>query len=284
MSGALGAILSGTGAFGAAGGTAYTLLSPLTGTGVNALSQALGPNFPLSWIRQPRALGSGLNAIIPDVTIEEHFIDRVTATVHPLATGTPITDHIFRQPHQLTMKLGWTNANPLVGAVQGALQGVGGTAMGLTPNMPISATGLMGGLEGAGSGALASLTEERAANIYQQLLNLQFNEKVQPGGVLLPAIPFNVTAGKRTYKNMVIIELNATNTAATEYALIIDVTMQEVMMVTAPTPNLSAQAASQKTGGVTSTGNNNATPTSSDSSQTLGGSIMSGLKWLWNQL
>jgi hypothetical protein len=249
VSGALGSILSGGAGTGLAGGTALTLLSPLTGTGVNALSQVL-PASLVSLIRQPRALGSGISALIPDVTVEEHFTDRVQPTVHPLATGSPITDHVFRQPKGLTMKLGWTNAAPLVGAVQGAIAGAGGTFPG------ISASGLLGGLEGAGMGALNTLTEQRAAQIYKQLLKMQFDDTNK----LSPVTPFNVTAGKRTYKNMIITELNCTNTAATEYALIIEVTMTEVLMIQAQPANLTQQQAPQKTGSTTSTGNNSTAP------------------------
>jgi hypothetical protein len=240
MSGALGSILSGGAGTGLAGGTALTLLTPLTGTGVNALSQVL-PSSLVSLIRQPRALGSGFSAIIPDVTIEEHFVDRVTATQHPLATGTPVSDHVFRQPSEVTMRLGWTNAAPLVGAVQGAIQGA-------------ATGGIMGGLTGAGTGVLSTLTEQRAAQIYKQLLKLQYNQSAT--GTTGPVQPFNLTAGKRTYKNMIISELNCTNTAATEYALIIEVRMQELITVQLAVPTYSAQSLPQKTGSPVNTGTN----------------------------
>jgi hypothetical protein len=63
------------------------------------------------FIRQPRSVGT----IMPDVTIEEHFVDVVSVTQHPIAQGTPVSDHAYRKPRQVTMKLGSTNANPVGG-------------------------------------------------------------------------------------------------------------------------------------------------------------------------
>ena len=58
-------------------------VSVFAGVGQQALAATgLMPAF----IRAPRSIGT----IIPDVTIEEHFSDRATVTMHPLAHGTVI--------------------------------------------------------------------------------------------------------------------------------------------------------------------------------------------------
>lgn len=137
-------------------------------------------------IRWPRAI----DTIIPDVTVEEHYVDRLQITQHPVAGGTPISDHAFLLPKTVTMKCGWTNAAPS-----------------LSPGM-------------VATSPFDSFGETRAYEIYQQLLALQASRQ-----------PFQLTAGKRTYPNMLISELSVTNDQKTEYALIIEVALQEVIIV-----------------------------------------------------
>jgi hypothetical protein len=61
-----------------------------------------------------RSFGNKISGtIIPDVAIEETHSDRLTVTQHPISTGTPVSDHVYRQPAQVTMRCGWTNANPI---------------------------------------------------------------------------------------------------------------------------------------------------------------------------
>ncbi len=195
MSGFLGGILSGT-AIGGIGGALTT------GIGGQLVSSALGAaGIPMpAFIRQ----GRKIDTIIPDVTIEEHFTDRLTVTQHPVAKGTPVSDHAYLMPKAITMKCGWTNAN-LVGSIG---EGIGSMLSG-------------GSIGGALSSAASTFMESRAKDIYEKLLALQLERR-----------PFTLTTGKRTYeKNMVITELDATNDHHTEYALIISVQMQEVILV-----------------------------------------------------
>jgi len=207
---------------------ALTGLTALAGVGGQALSSlGLIPAF----IRQPRSIGT----IIPDVTIEEHFSDRAVVTLHPVATGSQISDHMYLLPRTVVMKCGWTNANPVGGIVEGIMSG-------------------------SISEALGSLTESRATTIYNKLLALQASRK-----------PFTLTCGKRTYGSssnsssgglaglvsqinaltgpsgalptgqMVITELSVSNDHHTEYALIIECHMQEVVIVNIGNVNAPAQ-------------------------------------------
>lgn len=150
------------------------------------MSGYITPYSDTALIRWPRAIG----AIIPDVTVEEHYVDRLQITQHPVASGTPISDHAFLLPKTVTMKCGWTNAAPS-----------------LSPGM-------------VATSPFDSFGETRAYEIYQQLLTLQASRQ-----------PFQLTAGKRTYENMLISELSVTNNQQTEYALIIEVALQEVIIV-----------------------------------------------------
>lgn len=189
--------------------------------------QQTGLASALAFIRQPRSIGT----IIPDVTIEESFSDRMEVTTHPIATGTPVSDHAFLLPKEVVMRCGWSNSSTVASVVQGFASG-------------LAAGGIGNALTGAGGGLLSSFTEQRATDIYNQLLALQASRE-----------PFQLTAGKRTYKSMVITELSVTNTAATEYALILECRMQEVILISVSgTPTASAQASPQQTQSTTDNG------------------------------
>jgi hypothetical protein len=237
---------------------ALTALASISGVAQQALPQVLGAAGlanTLAFIRQPRQIGpankdytgsastSG-GTIIPDVTIEENFSDRLSVTEHPIATGVPLTDHAFRYPRTVVMKLGFTNANP-VGAV------VGGIVSGLTASEGDLGAGLLAG----GKGLLSSLGETRAKDFYDKLVRLQYDDKAQSGR---PAVvPFQLTTGKRTYPAMVIKELTVRNDARTEYALIVDVHFQEVITASAtssPQPSQASQSMPQKTDGTSQGG------------------------------
>lgn len=205
-----------------------SISSALSGTSVGSL---------MALIRQQRSIGT----IIPDVTIEENFEDRLQVTIHPVATGTPISDHAFRLPRNVVMKVGFTNANPIGAAVGGLVSSLS------------SGASIGDSLSSAGSGLLNSFTEQRAKQVYDKLLSLQFNDKASD--TTLAVVPFKLTAGKRTYDNMVITELRATNTKETEYALIIEVRMQEVITIsTSTTPSQSNQSSPSQTDGASNTG------------------------------
>ena len=209
--------------------------SVFAGVGQQALSASgLMPAF----IRAPRSLGT----IIPDVTIEEHFSDRAQVTQHPLSKGTPISDHMFMLPKTVTMRIGFSNSNIVGGLVQAGIGAIAGGAS----------------LLDTGSNVLGLFTEQRCNQIYKKLLDLQTSRT-----------PFVLTTGKRTYPpasggmmqqllgsnltnlfttgsltgsnppqgNMVIAELAVTNDRHTEYALIIDVHMQEVILIDLAEPS-----------------------------------------------
>ena len=74
-----------------------------------------------------------------------------------------------------------------------------------------------------GSGSLSAINPgdfNYAKQQYQNFLTLQQN-----------AIPFSITTGKRNYQNMVITSLISTTNESTENSLILDITCQEVIIV-----------------------------------------------------
>jgi hypothetical protein len=206
-----------------------------------------------AWFRAPRSIGDSSSkggAIIPDVTIEEQHSDRLTVTQHPIADGSPIHDHAYKLPATVVMRIGFSNSNIVGAAVQGFQSGGGFSDIG-------------GGLAGAGQGLLSAATEQRCNDIYKKLVKLQFDQEAWDQG-MAPLAAFSLTTGKRPYKNMVITELSMRNDKTTEYALIIEVHMQEVFIVkTASTtqPSQTNQSNPEKTASPTDQTDKSATPT-----------------------
>ena len=82
---------------------------------------------------------------------------------------------------------------------------------------------------------LSSFTEERAKEVYKQLVKLQFDHDAWDAGKVALE-PFELVTGKRTYDNMVITEISVRTDHTSEYALMIEVHMQEVCIVETSAP------------------------------------------------
>jgi hypothetical protein len=149
-----------------------------------------------AWIRQGRSIGD----IIPDVTIEERHNDRVQVTQHPVAIGSPVSDHAFLMPPTVTMRCGWSNAN-LAGTITSAIM--------------------------TGSNPFGGFTETRAKEIYEKLRKLQGDASGKN-----PVQKVTLTTGKRTYEDMVLVDLSVTTDHTKEYSLFIEASFQQVFMVT----------------------------------------------------
>jgi len=224
MSGLVGgAVGSGLGRVLQIGGGIMGVAAPFS----SIISEALGPDSPIAGLfAQPRKI----DTIIPDVTIEENFTDRVQVTQHPVGSTSPIHDHAFLLPRTISMRCGWTNAAPITAAIQGGISGFqSGGGFGDLGG------GIGGALTGAGKGLLSSLTEQRAKDIYNKLLALQYSSGV--GGTAAnkqdPVKPFTLTCGKRNYTNVVITEITVRNDKSTEYALIAEIKMEALNIVSA---------------------------------------------------
>ncbi len=55
--------------------------------------------------------GRMIGGIIPDVVTEELHRDDLISTLHPVETGTPITDHAFLMPQTVDMRCEWSDAS-----------------------------------------------------------------------------------------------------------------------------------------------------------------------------
>lgn len=131
-------------------------------------------------------------AIVPSVVISERHSDAVEITEHPIGTGAPINDHAYKRPADLVMELGFAGGGSLLDIPGASQLNIGGRSLsvGTSPK-----------------------------EIYQQLLDLQSS-----------FAPFDVTTGKRLYRDMLIRALEVTTDKFTENVLMITVTMREVIL------------------------------------------------------
>lgn len=161
--------------------------------------------------------GRQIGGIIPDVVVEESHSDTLTITDHPVEQGAPITDHAFKNPAEVTMRIGWSESSLALGGV----------------------------ISGIVSGSLLSGGLKTVRDIYEDLLKLQASRK-----------PFGLSTGKRRYENMLIKSLSVTTDGASENALVATVVLRQVIIVQtkAATLKASSQANPAKTAPVVDRG------------------------------
>lgn len=51
-----------------------------------------------------------LGPIIPDCAVEEHHVDRLEITQHPVELGASVSDHAFMLPFEVSLRYGWSNS------------------------------------------------------------------------------------------------------------------------------------------------------------------------------
>lgn len=146
--------------------------------------------------------GRKLGGIIPDVVVEEVHTDTLTITDHPVEQGAEITDHAFKNPAELTMRIGWSASSLALGGV----------------------------ISGIVNGSLLKTKIKTVRDMYEDLLKLQASRKV-----------FDVSTGKRLYKSMLIKSISTVTDQSTENALIVTVTLREVIIVQTKAAKLKAQ-------------------------------------------
>jgi hypothetical protein len=179
-------------------------------------------------LRRSRSIGD----IIPGVVIEETQIDQLAITEHPVEIGAPVSDHAYRRPAEVIMKCGWSNSSPLT---------IGGFSI------PFISQGLASSVMSLGE-------KDFVTETYAMLQKLQASRE-----------PFNVTTGKRLYKNMLIESLAVTTDETTENALMVVCKMREVIIVVAvtrSTPSEEQQAAPEETQGTAENGPASSEPSS----------------------
>ncbi|OCQ53909.1 hypothetical protein Ppb6_00927 [Photorhabdus australis subsp. thailandensis] len=139
--------------------------------------------------QQTRKIG----AIVPSVIISETHTDTSNITDYPVQQGVTISDHVYDNPSEVRMELGFAGGGSLLDVVD------------TTKVFDIS-TGL-------------SLGDSPRA-VYQQLLDLRASHK-----------PFDVATGKRLYKNMLIKDMTITTDKTSENVLSVILNLREIIIV-----------------------------------------------------
>lgn len=55
--------------------------------------------------------------IVPDVVISETHSDEVVVTEYPVDSGSPMADHAYKKPADLTLSFGWSDSSTLLNSV-----------------------------------------------------------------------------------------------------------------------------------------------------------------------
>lgn len=168
-----------------------------------------------------------IGTLYPDVVVEETHFDFLRVTEHPVERGANIADHCFKAPADLFIRCGWSNSS------------VGNVGLGLLPANPFA--------EFSGK----SYSQE----IYAALLRLQGKRQ-----------PLEVFTGKRYYKNMVITSITVITDHKSEYALLAQLRLREVLIVNtraAVLPDKANQKAPASTGGQIGSGPKQPAPVAS---------------------
>ncbi|GAA5786143.1 phage baseplate protein [Chitiniphilus shinanonensis] len=131
------------------------------------------------------------------VTLEEVGTDDLQITEHPVELGASITDHAFKRPAEILIRCGWSNAS--LSGIAAILNGDASTVFG-------------------GGGVLFG--SDYVSKVYAQLLALQASRQL-----------FDVTTGKRLYRNMLMQSLSQTTDDKSESTLSVTIRCREVLIV-----------------------------------------------------
>ena len=206
----------------------------------NAVTGALGASLQLgltSLIVKPKRgifdNTTGQVILIPQVTIEELHTDELEITDHPVEQGSNITDHAFKHPAEITVKMGFSNSPSSNGSLVNAAIGLAAADNSLVRTVA-NAIEIGSNLQSALTGA----NPNQVNAIYAQLLSLQSSRTL-----------VNLLTGKRIYKDMLIKGLSVLNDDKSENALFISVNFRQIIIVNTQTVTLpqSTQALPQVT-------------------------------------
>lgn len=145
----------------------------------------------------------GLAGYVP---IAEEHRDELTITEHPVEQGAAITDHAYKQPSHLTVRIGWSTSMPVNNPLSlGNLTGIPALNALSLPTF---------------AGVWSTASDSAINNTYNTLLRLQTNRTL-----------LTIATARRLYDNMLIESLSLTTDDKTEHALIVSMTLREVILV-----------------------------------------------------
>lgn len=137
-----------------------------------------------------------------ETTVDAVHTDKLTKTKHPVEAGASISDHAYKEPAEVIIRCGWSNASlkALLGIVTGLFRG----------------------------GTMSK--SDYVSGIYSQLLKMQESRE-----------PLTITTPLRQYENMLITSLQVTRDARTSHVLAVTATCEEVIIVSTQSTTLPGQ-------------------------------------------
>jgi len=176
--------------------------------------------------------GTAMQDIIAQATVQEMHTDNLELTDHPVALGANITDHAFKLPMELELKLAWSNSPNISAGISQILgssasaagQVLGGNYIGAA-NTAVASSGLS--LLAGGFSLQDGSSVGQVNSIYNQLLRMQGNRAL-----------FDIFTGKRQYSNMIIKSLIVLNDHQTENSLFVTMHCREIILVSTKTTSI----------------------------------------------
>ena len=156
-----------------------------------------------------------LDDIIAQAVVEEEHRDELEITDHPLQKGASITDHAFKRPAEVTLKMAWSDS----ASNQNDFLTIGlSAASTLGPAIRSAANYAEIGI-GAQS-FLSSNGVSQGRAIYDRLLQLQGLQ-----------VLFSIYTGKRVYENMICKSLQVSTDSKTEHSLQVQMVCRQLIIV-----------------------------------------------------
>ena len=162
--------------------------------------------------------GVALDDIVAQATIEEHHMDELEITDHPVEQGAMITDHAFKRPAEVTLKLGWSNSPTTRGSLINPLLATA-AANNSAVREGANLYGIVQGVQGIQS-AIAGSGEAQIKAIYSKLLQLQEERAL-----------FTLYTGKRVYTNMLCKTLSTESDFRSANSLPITMSCKQLIIV-----------------------------------------------------
>lgn len=181
---------------------------------------------------QPTLTANGQQVVLPDLiaqaTFEEHHIDRMEITRHPVEQGAAISDHAFAEPSVVHLRLGWSNSS-----YQGQLASTANIARSWGATLGGTAGQIIGAVSGAAQAGynLLSVSGQDAVNeAYQNLLIMYYSRAL-----------FTLYTAKRVYSNM-ICKMVATETDwERANSMVVVVECEQIILVNTKTITLDSK-------------------------------------------
>jgi len=157
--------------------------------------------------------GTTVDDIIPQIVEEERGTDRMEITRHPIELGAPLSDHAYKEPAEIDVRLWWSNSPNSGGFLD---QAVGAASLNTNVRRAVNVYEQIASAQSLLNGS----NVDQLSAVYNALLALQAKRAM-----------FTLYTGKRIYQNMAIKTLVQETTKQTENSLQVVMTCEQLIIV-----------------------------------------------------